>query len=95
MYERKRPPPELADDLPIELFTKAQKYGLDKTRYNVAKTMVDQLFALYLIRSGAYHRAWTQAGVVADAFGFGGEYTVSRGIRGGAGGQDAEEESSR
>lgn len=77
MYELPKPPPELAHDLPQDLFTKAQQYGLDKTRYNVAKTVVDQIFSLYLIRSGAYSRAWDQAGVVADAFGFGGEYTVS------------------
>lgn len=76
MYELKTPPKELKDDLPPELFQKAQHYGKDKTRYSVIKTLVDQLVSLYLIRAGVYHRAWSGAGELLDAFGFTQDYTV-------------------
>jgi STE24 endopeptidase len=76
MYELKTPPKELKDDLPPELFQKAQHYGKDKTRYSVIKTLVDQLVSLYLIRAGIYHRAWSGAGELLDAFGFTQDYTV-------------------
>lgn len=76
MYDLKTPPAELKDDLSPELFVKAQKYGKDKTRYSVLKTLVDQLISVYMIRSGVYHRAWSGAAELLDAFGFTQDYTV-------------------
>ncbi|MGG6498553.1 UNVERIFIED_CONTAM: M48 family metallopeptidase, partial [Bacteroidetes bacterium 56_B9] len=70
MYDLKQPPQELKEDLTPELFDKAQKYGKDKTRYSVIKTLVDQLISVFMIRSGIYHKAWAQAAELLDAFGF-------------------------
>lgn len=81
MYSLKTPPSEISGVLTQELFDKAQRYGLDKTRYALLKAVFNQILAFLLIRYKAYSRTWDAAGRFMDAFGLGADRTVRYALR--------------
>ncbi|KAK4684554.1 STE24 endopeptidase, partial [Tremellales sp. Uapishka_1] len=58
-YDKPKPPPELAAHMPQETFEKAQKYGKDKARFQLAKIVFNQLLNYGLLKFDFYARSWT------------------------------------
>ncbi|WVN88890.1 uncharacterized protein L203_104105 [Cryptococcus depauperatus CBS 7841] len=68
-YDRPAPPPALASHLQGETFRKAQHYSRDKTRYQLAKLVFDQLLGWIMIRAVAYATLWDLSGQAISMIG--------------------------
>lgn len=76
MYDRTKPPAELAPHMDDETFKKSQAYGRDKIRYSLFKTIFDQVLNWGMIKMGAFPWAWELAGDALWLFGLSVERTV-------------------
>lgn len=77
MYDRVKPPVELAKHMDQTTFKKSQDYGRDKIRYSLFKTIFDQVLNWGMIKLGAFPWAWEKAGTALWLFGLSSERVVS------------------
>ncbi|EIW68672.1 STE24 endopeptidase [Tremella mesenterica] len=79
-YSLPSPPPEIKDHLDSTTFSKAQKYGKDKCRLELLKTVWSQLLSWGLISGGFYVRAWGWSGELMRKFGLSEERVITHSL---------------
>jgi STE24 endopeptidase len=63
-----------------ETFDKAQRYGRDKTRFQLLKIVINQLVTWAILRRGVYASLWTSTGDLMSTLGLAQDRTVRLGV---------------
>ncbi|KAK1926625.1 putative CAAX prenyl protease 1 (A-factor converting enzyme) [Papiliotrema laurentii] len=79
-YKRPAPPPELASHMNKETFDKAQRYGRDKTRFQLLKIVINQLVTWAILRRGVYASLWTSTGDLMSTLGLAQDRTITHSL---------------
>ena len=76
LYNKKTPPPALAEHFTPEVFQKSQEYGKDKAKFALITGLYKQALDSAFLQYGLYAWAWSTAGNLIARFGYGAEYEV-------------------
>jgi len=81
LYNKREPPPALAEHFSPEVFSKSQDYGRHKAKFSFVSLYYKQLLDTVQLASGLYYPwAWSFSGQLLAKAGYGPEYTITQSV---------------